>query len=720
MAISYRDRFVRELRRYMVDINWVGTDALRLDKLDVEEFVRLQAEAGVNRIVLFFKDHWGYSMYDTKVGIKHPYVKGDLCAEVIKQAEKHCIGIIGYYSVGFDHVIVEKHPDWSMKDVNGKPVALQYQPDFKLFNMPCYNSPYREYVLDQLSEIAENYSIHHVSIDILGRMTAAKDYSGSHGCYCEHCKRIYQKVFGREIPTEADWSEEWKRQVNWRLDYVMKFYQNMVDVVQSKKPGLPVTRNNGPLRTWQASWTHAQRARLVSGEEFVECEDGGPNTGKVGHMCVLSRSLTDGRVGSFELAFQYPITDAISTNRFKLECLNILAHGGAPVAVAMAGSIYADGKLEKRSLEMLSPVYHEIAEKEGFILGASFIPYIGIIFSDSTRIFYGREDNHNRYGASMEGAIKVLFDLHLPFDVVAEWNITPQNLRRFSMIVLPNVAALSREQVDVLRSYVKEGGRLLGTFESSLFDETGERLGNYQLADVFGLSYLARSDQEEGVVNFLPSTYLAKRNNKIFAGLPDTNLQLTGPFILTEASSGDTAAYHQLPVKVSFRDKKVSWGDFPNDLTQYPAIHLNEYGKGKVAFVTTQIFRECTPFPLPGFFSVYTPPHGLWWRRKLISNILKWLDPDPPIYVEAPDTIEATFLRHDERNQVIIQLVNRTNWDHVVPIENIEVLVRRDMIKPKEVYIPPKRRELTASQSGSYLKITVPRTELHEMIILQL
>ena len=185
-------------------------------------------------------------------------------------------------------------------------------------------------------------------------------------------------------------------------------------------------------------------------------------------MCVLSRALTDRRVGSFELAFQYPVSDAISPTRFKQECMTVFAHGGASFAIAMAGSVYTDGTLEKHSFELLKPVYREIAEKEGLLLGSVSVPYAGVVFSDATRLFYGREDNHARYGASIEGATRVLLDLHLPFDVIMDWNLTPDYLKDFELLVLPNTAALSKEQGEVLRSYVPEGGRILATFETKI------------------------------------------------------------------------------------------------------------------------------------------------------------------------------------------------------------------------------------------------------------
>jgi hypothetical protein len=48
------------------------------------------------------------------------------------------------------------------------------------------------------------------------------------------------------------------------------------------------------------------------------------------------------------------------------------------------------------------------------------------------------------------------------------------------------VACLSSQQADVIRQYVRQGGALLATQETSLFDETGKARGDFALADLFG------------------------------------------------------------------------------------------------------------------------------------------------------------------------------------------------------------------------------------------
>jgi beta-galactosidase GanA len=57
--------------------------------------------------------------------------------------------------------------------------------------------------------------------------------------------------------------------------------------------------------------------------------------------------------------------------------------------------------------------------------------------------------------------------------------LDPAHLAPYATLVLPNLAALSDAQCDQLRAFVKNGGNLIATYETSLYDEWGVRRSDF-------------------------------------------------------------------------------------------------------------------------------------------------------------------------------------------------------------------------------------------------
>jgi len=56
---------------------------------------------------------------------------------------------------------------------------------------------------------------------------------------------------------------------------------------------------------------------------------------------------------------------------------------------------------------------------------------------------------------------------------------------RFSLLVLPNLAAMSDSQVNAVRRFVQGGGALVATGQTSLFDQHGEARRDFALNELF-------------------------------------------------------------------------------------------------------------------------------------------------------------------------------------------------------------------------------------------
>ncbi len=130
----------------------------------------------------------------------------------------------------------------------------------------------------------------------------------------------------------------------------------------------------------------------------------------------------------------------------------------------------------------------------------------------------------------MDGLYYALLEGRFLFDFVHEDKLAPEDLAKYSALLLPNTALLSDEQCRQLRAYVDGGGSLLATFETSLYDERNQRRGDFGLADVFGIrkageivgtignAYLARIEKQHEILSGFHQHALDSRRGKSRAG----------------------------------------------------------------------------------------------------------------------------------------------------------------------------------------------------------
>ena len=130
---------------------------------------------------------------------------------------------------------------------------------------------------------------------------------------------------------------------------------------------------------------------------------------------------------------------------------------------------------------------------------ANWEPYadVALIFSGRTMDYLDRGswESEHAYHDAWRGMAMLLLESNIPYRVISETEL--DSLTAFRAVVSPLFGCMSSGQVMALREYVAGGGVLVATGETSLFDEWGRQLTDFQLSDVFGVN---SSEVEEGEV----------------------------------------------------------------------------------------------------------------------------------------------------------------------------------------------------------------------------
>ena len=87
------------------------------------------------------------------------------------------------------------------------------------------------------------------------------------------------------------------------------------------------------------------------------------------------------------------------------------------------------------------------------------------------------------------GMLKTLVHNHIPFNVLTSPTFQQADLDGYSVLLLPNVEALSDSEANAIRRFVQDGGTLIATGPNPTgLNEFGDTRADYALADVLGIS----------------------------------------------------------------------------------------------------------------------------------------------------------------------------------------------------------------------------------------
>ena len=90
------NQYKHTYRGYLIDHHSPSFEGMTLDKLRIEDYEAFFKEAHINLLMVYCKDHWGYSYYDTKLGVKHPALKIDWVRELAEVLKRQKIEFNAY------------------------------------------------------------------------------------------------------------------------------------------------------------------------------------------------------------------------------------------------------------------------------------------------------------------------------------------------------------------------------------------------------------------------------------------------------------------------------------------------------------------------------------------------------------------------------------------------------------------------------------------------
>jgi hypothetical protein len=287
-----------------------------------------------------------------------------------------------------------------------------------------------------------------------------------------------------------------------------------------------------------------------------------------------------------------------------------------------------------------------------------------------------------------------------------------EHVDRYKLLVLPNVAALADGQCEQLRQYVRRGGSLLATFETSLYDERGKRRADFGLGDLFGVRFNGTVERD------IKNSYMrieSDTRHPILRGLADAGR------IINTVQRVDVIARPDAEFGATPLTRIPSYPDLPMEevyprvpRTDVPEVYLREVGRGRVIYFPGDIDRT--------FWEVLAVDHGT-----LLRNAIDWATNEPrPVEVTGAGVVDVAVWR--QRESMTVHLVNLTNpmmmkgpQRESIPSGPQKVLIRLPQgKKPRGVKLLVGGQRPAVEEAAGGITLTVASVEELQVVAIDL
>ena len=571
--------------------------------LDVEAWADYWASVKVGAV--FVSVTGIVAFYPSKVPFHRSakYLNGrDFTGELNDAAKKRGLRTIARYSPDLNWGdALAAHPEWFMRDEHGQPLVSAEAPE--LFQTCMFSTYMTDYFPAVMREVNSRY-------DVDAHYTNGWPSFALPECFCAQCRQL------PPAKTPAYWDK-----FNERFTSLWELYDS---IAKDKKPTSFYISNMG-------GGFHAtpNLAKLGEFSQWFQSDNQGRNrqdapvwgAAQQGRVC---NAVLDGKMAA-------NVTGAYTTGPIRwrevtkspaesvIWLSQTLASGMVPYYHVVGGEngLGEDLRWEKIGRDYLLWT----ARHDAHWMNKSTIANIGVVMGQRTQLFYQpqRDFSMQQY---MDAVYSVLIDGRFLFDFVHEDRLQLERIKKYSALILPNTALLSDEQCRQLREYVNQGGSLLATFETSMYNERNERREDFGLADVFGIHAAGPVIGRLGNAN----PYLARieRPHPILYGFSDTHW-IPGAEFRVPLKPVDNPVLTVVPGYTAY-PPELSYPPVPR--TDEPAVVLRERGASRLAY-------------FPGDIEPTMWLSGQTDLSRLLVNAIHWVAGAPaPVIVEGKGLVE--------------------------------------------------------------------------------
>ncbi len=598
------------------------------------------------------------------------------------------------------------HPEWFERNRDGSP--RKHNESTWLYKTCMFSAYFSEQMPAIYREINGRYPVD-------GFFTNGWPSTGSLVvCYCENCQRIFRDRVGGIPPEQTDaTSPVYRKFYDVFMERVLQIWKSWDAVAKEKSPGSVYVGNlGGGIRTVKnvkrlgevAGWFNADHQGRSGDTPIWDCAQ----QGRVAQSVMKGRTITNvtGSYSNSRVVWRHV---AKAPAEATIWLAQTTASGMVPWFHWLGGA-----PEDNRWREVGRAFFTWLADNEPHFRNRRSIADLAVLYPQNTIAFYKSGDSPGSWrGADrvqtadyLQGLYYALLEGRFIFDFVHQDDLSPESLRKYRALLIPNAAYMNDSQCAHIRAYASGGGSVLATFETSLYNEWGDPRSDFGLAELFGASASGKT-----VGPFGNSYARIEQRHPVVAGFEGTAL-LPGAEnrVPVRANEASPLILSVVPYFPAYPPEMV----YPRTpRTDDPAAIFRGNGDSRVAYFAGDVDRT-------------------FWRSgntdlsQLIQNAVRWVlgETRRPVTVKG-DGIAEIFAWETEPGYAL-HILNYTN-----PNMTRGYIRRSYPIGPQQVEfeVAPRRkiglvralrggRLLPFKQQGQKIRFEVPSIVDYEVIAL--
>ena len=630
----------------------------------------------------------------------------DLFGEIVSAARQAHLRVLARFDPSYQREdFYQAHPDWFSIDRNGRPNLLTWppKPREKLY-MICVNSPYFwEYMPKVFEEIFSRYDVD----GVFGN--AWEGFDGI--CYCRYCRERFRKDMGLDLPGTEDRADPtYRTWLTWHYGRLADVWQYWSETVKRAKAGAIFIPNQTSL-----AGMHELVAR---GQEVLQVENQGRGAAtplwQIGMTGKLLRAAGHGEL-PYWITIGYYLPGWRHIAKPEAEQRLWLAEAWASGARPWLHVVGATQR-DQRGFKTFEEFFNFHWRNQRYFRNLASRAEVAVVYSQPTVDFYQLQPDGGALGAppqvseSLRGACQALLEAGVPFDFVLAEDLERARLDRYRVLVLANAAMLSGAAVSALRDYTGRGGGLVATFESSRYDETGKRQGDFGLADLFGVHATG-----ERVLGPLGHSYMQIRDAAILGdAFGDTETIPNTRFLVPVRAFAAAIMPLWMLSAYPVYPPETAWTEVQKGET--PLAFFRTVGRGRVVYFPGDLAAT--------FGASNLPDHG-----RLLARAIQWTAGGSlPSRVQGSGLVDLSLYDQPGEKRIVACFVNLTNpgaWrppvTEIIPVGPQTITIHlRPGEKCRRVKFLLAENEGTCAQEGEVLTVHIPSLRDFEAAVINL